>query len=158
MSLSQLIVSRPQFDLINEGFKLSTNGTVAGPVIDQVLFALPPKRAVIVCGYTVSTPSNTAVLVSLGFRPPGVPTKTFFTGYVSNSAGPIVVYYQLGDWYRGGVNESIVITTDGPAAYTVDTRITEIPTITGYIEHEAAELHSGRAFFPSENGNDRGQM
>lgn len=157
MSLSQLIKSRMLQDVINEGLKIASTGTVVGAVTNQVLFALPPKRAVIVCGFSLSTSTDTAVLVSLGFKNGASPTKVFFTGYVSNSGGPLVVNYQLGDWYRGDANETLVITTSGPAAWTVDTRVTDMPTTTGYIEHEAAELHSGRAFFPQENGIQRGQ-
>jgi len=144
-------------DVINEGMKLAATGTAAGAVTDQVAFALPPNRAVIICGFTLTTSSNTAVLVSLGFKDGVNPTKTFFSGYVSNSGGSICVNYQLGDWYRGNVNETLVITSDGPVGWTVDTRVTEIPTVTGYIEHEASQLHSGRAMLPPENGLQRGQ-
>jgi len=157
MSLSQLIKSRMLQDVINEGLKIAATGTAVGPVTDQILFALPPNRAVMVLGYTISTSLATAVLVSLGFKDGVNPTKTFFTGYVSNSGGPICVNFQLGDCYRGGANEAVVITSDGSVAWTVDTRVTDTPTVTGYIEHEASQLHSGRAMLPPENGLQRGQ-
>jgi len=157
MSLSQKIKSRLLQDVINEGLKIAATGTCGGAVTDQVIFALPPMRAVIVCGFTLTTPSNTAVLVSLGFKKGSNPTKTFFSGYVSNSGGPISVNYQLGDWYRGDTEEAVVVTTDGAAGWTIDTRVTQDPTITGYIEHEGTSLHAGRAYFPDQNGMKRGE-
>ena len=157
MSLSQSIKSRLLQDCINEGLKVAITGLTGGAVTDQVILALPPSRAMIVCGLIVSTDSAAAVLVSLGFKPLVGPTKTFFTGYVSNQAGPITSNYQVGDWYRGSVNEPIVITTTANAAYSIDTRVTQETTVTGYIEHEGTDLHAGRAYFPDQNGANRGQ-
>lgn len=144
-------------DVINEGMKIAATGSSLVLLTDQVVFALPPDRAVIVCGYTLSTSSVTPVFVSLGFKDGVNPTKTFFNGYVSANSGPICVSFQLGDWYRGNVNEAVVITSDGAITWTVDTRVTQSPTVTGYIEHEASQLHSGRANYPPENGLQRGQ-
>lgn len=157
MSLIQEIKTRRLEDVINEGAKVALTGTMSGSGTDQVLFASDTSRSIIVSGFTLSSSSGSVVLMSLGFKPNGGSTLNFFQGYVNS----ITRTYALGDWYRGGPGDSLVITSAAACAYTVDVRLGSTPLVLGYIEHEfgrGASGHRAKAVFPDEAGANRGLM
>ena len=146
MSLIQRIASRNFQDVINQGFRFSLTASV-GTVTDTVVQAAQTERTVVVTGFTLSTNSTTAVLVSLGFKGTGA-TVPFFSGYVV-SGGPIVYPFPMGDERYSQVGDALVISTDssGPVIYTVNGRVIGEKVSLGYIQVEGAG-HSGAPGWP----------
>lgn len=158
MSLAQKVVARNQIDLLNEGLQYSATGTT-GIVTDLVVVPTSADRAPIVIGFTLTSDSATPFLVSLGFKRGSEATLTFFQAYLSDMM-PIQVQYSSFAWYRGDLNYSVVLTTAGQTAYTIDAKVTSFPAALGYIEHEGGQSpsgHLGRAMLPPSSGKDRAQ-
>lgn len=158
MSLIQRITSRRLEDTINEGYKLALTGALSSGT-DQIVFTAATNRAPIITGLSLTTSSGSSILVSVGFKNGSDATLTLFEAYITSGSG-VSRMYPLGDWYRGRLNDSIVITTAGAVAYTLDSRITSEPTALNYVEHEfggGASGHRGKAVFPDESGLARGQ-
>jgi hypothetical protein len=155
MSLSQKITSRSYQDLINEGLKTTITGTKSGAVTNSVLLDMPSNRFFILTGYSVSTDSAAAILVSLSLKKDAIVVE-LFTGYIALGSG-IVIAYSPGDWRYGDLDYDLVITTSGGnVAYTVDGRISSSPTPLGYIEHDGSPAHT-QPWFPDAGGKNRGQ-
>jgi hypothetical protein len=160
MSIAITVKARNQSDLINEGARIAVDD-VQGAATDAVVLPVSDERALIVTGFTLSTDEASPIRVSLGFKDGTDPTATFWTGFVSQG-GPVVREYAAENWYRGALGHSVVITTTGNVAFTLDMKTTSWPAELGYLHRVGAEgdfdvAHSSRAIFPSESGDDRGQ-
>lgn len=160
MSLIQRITTRRIDDVINEGAKVALTGGLSSGT-DQVVFVAADTRAPIITGFSISTNSGTAILVSIGFKNGVEDTLEFYRGYIGGGQTSVDKVFQLGDWYRGRLGDSIVISTAGTVAYTVDARITSEPAALGYIEQEyghGADGHRAKAVFPGENRHGQSEV
>jgi hypothetical protein len=158
MSLVQKISSRNHIDLLNEGLQYSATGTT-GSIVDLIVVPTSTERAPIIVGFSLTSNNATPFLVSLGFKRGAEATLVFFQSYLSSSM-PIQIQYDPHAWYRGDLNYSIVLTTAGQTAFTIDAKITSFPAALGYIEREGGQSpsgHTGRAMLPPDSGLERGQ-